>query len=87
MRVPTIHLNGTSHSELAAQFDRVSHALCEAVNALVDASPNGRDYYPQGPTAMKEAVAEHDLRVKTLQNLRQEIEAIQEAIADAEGGS
>ena len=53
--LPTVHRNGTSANVLFEQALRVMDAARELSEALVDAWPHGRDYYPQGPTAIREA--------------------------------
>lgn len=76
MRVPTIHLNGTSARELVDQIETAMGALQTAITALGETAPNGRDYYPQGPTAIGEAGREHQARIDRLQGVRQELEAL-----------
>lgn len=41
---PTVHLNGTSKRELASQLETAANSLRAAIQALEEASPNGRDY-------------------------------------------
>lgn len=53
MMIPTLHLNGTSRTELIKQLTDAGHALALAIDALGNASPHGRDYYPQGPDAFR----------------------------------
>ena len=85
MRTPTIHLNGTSKRELMAQHLKAGTALSAAVNALCAAAPNGRDYYVQGDTAVQEAQAEHESRIKALGAVFADLEKIIEAIDEQEG--
>lgn len=80
MMAPTIHLNGTSRDELIAQLETASLALYDAEQALAGMAPHGRDYYPQGPQALEQALAEHGARLQALQALRVEIHAIWESI-------
>lgn len=54
---PSIHLNGTSKGELLDQLQTVVTALEAALAAINAAAPNGRDFYPQGPEALTEALA------------------------------
>ena len=44
---PTIHLNGTSKDVLAKQYNDAVVLLRGALQAMEDAAPNARDYYPQ----------------------------------------
>lgn len=48
MRVPTVHLNGTSKGELLDQAHRAARAVANAITAVMQAAPNGRDFYVQG---------------------------------------
>ncbi len=80
---PTIHRNGTSREELAEQNQNARRAVQEAIKALVAAEPNGRDYYPQGPTVIQAALAEHVNRVSKLAEVLKELEELAEHICDA----
>lgn len=80
MLIPTIHLNGTSRGELVEQNLESFRAIGLAIEALYKAAPNGRDYYTQGPGAIHQALSEHADRVRRLENVRQEILTIAEAI-------
>ena len=71
---PTIHSNGTSKQALYDQMRAAWDALRAARRAIADAAPNGRDYYPQGDEAFREAVRQHHARLK----------AVGEAMADYE---
>jgi hypothetical protein len=86
MLCPTIHLNGTSKGELFEQVSDAIAALRAAEVRLDNAAPNGRDYYPQSTEALYTAQAEHVARLVKISQVRQELEAIQAHIADAEGG-
>ena len=80
MRTPTIHLNGTSRERLAEDYANAAGAVRKAINALNDAAPNGRDYYPQGDAAIGEATREHLERLHKLEAVRDELSAIAQAI-------
>ncbi len=58
-RAPTIHLNGTSKTALVDSITEARAKLWVAFIALQDASPNARDYYPQGDYAYIEAQKSH----------------------------
>lgn len=60
MIFPTVHINGTSKQELIRQWEDVLSNLQQSLKALKDAVPHGRDYYPQGPNVIFEAVREHE---------------------------
>jgi hypothetical protein len=85
MMIPTLHLNGTSRAELIKQLTDASHALRIAIDALGDASPHGRDYYPQGPDAFRQAHDEHIARFGRLFDVKTEIDALAMKIHDAPG--
>ena len=79
---PTVHSNGTSASELLGQLENVGGALVTAIKALEGAAPNGRDYYPQGESAIHEAREEHDARLQRLRIVYGEILAMHQGVAD-----
>jgi len=60
LKGPLIHLNGTSATDLEAQMRVCCDALRAAMNALYQASPNARDYYPLGDEAFAEAKSRHE---------------------------
>lgn len=47
LKVPTVHLNGTSGKELTQQLIDAHEAIRKAVDALHAAMPHDRDYYVQ----------------------------------------
>ena len=63
MILPTIHLNGTSREELREQVRCAHEAANDLRQALMEMTPNGRDYYPQGKDAIHVAVLEHTARI------------------------
>lgn len=81
MKIPTVHLNGTSREELVRQLEAAAHALDQACVALQDMQPNGRDYYPQGNDAIRQVCQEHAARQRKVADVRDEIRAIWEGIA------
>jgi hypothetical protein len=84
MRIPTVHRNGTSKQELEDQVREAYLQVSIAIAALEAASPNGRDYYLQGETAINEATKEHLDRMKRLVSVRAELMHIWEGIVDQE---
>ena len=82
MIVPTVHLNGTSKDELLRQVRNADSWICRAMEALREAYPNGRDYYPQGPGALKQATEEHRARIDRLVDIRTELLALEAAIEE-----
>lgn len=81
-----MHLNGTSRERLADGYRAARHALRKAEDALQEAAPNARDYYPQGPGAYEEAAREHRERQAALSKVREELFGIEEYLANLEGG-
>ena len=82
MKFPTIHLNGTSGDVLFEQLANAIGALRSAAVEMDKAAPNGRDYYPQGPHALREAMEEHDARIVRLLAIKKELEEICENVGD-----
>ena len=80
--IPRVHLNGTSREELVDQIRRALDALSKADDALAYMSPNGRDYYPLGDSAINTAIEQHRRRRLMLVEIRNEIGAIGEGIVD-----
>jgi hypothetical protein len=83
MITPTIHLNGSSRDRLVEGQLAILCHLREAERAMFEANPNGRDYYPQGDGALKQAQAEHVARLAKLKALMVEVCELVEAIQDA----
>ena len=81
LMIPTVHLNGTSQRDLLEQLSDANHALHEAGRKLAAACPNGRDYYPQGVDAILLAMTQHELRMRKLREIADEIQHIAEQIA------
>jgi hypothetical protein len=84
---PTIHRNGTGRDQLLEQVLEAGHKVYEALKALEAASPNGRDYYPQGPDAINTAVQEYTVRVYKLKEVWDDLQELAIHISDAEGGA
>jgi hypothetical protein len=84
MVYPTIHLNGTSKDRLLEDIEKAYAAINDAQQALRNAAPNGRDYYPQGPDVICTALNEHLARQQKLQDVLLELQDLAEHI-DAGG--
>jgi len=85
MTFPTIHMNGTSRDRLYEEICEVAGTVRAAIRAMESASPNGRDYYPQGPAALPAAAAEHRSRIERLSSVLAELQEIAEHIVDVGG--
>ena len=83
MRKPTIHMGGTDAESLAQDAKRARDALAKALDALTAASPNARDYYPQGGDAHAEAAREHAARIAAVMAVRDEMQAMFEHATEA----
>jgi hypothetical protein len=81
MIFPTIHLNGTNAQDLLEDQLKAMNAIRNAIQALQNAGPNGRDYYPQGSQAFQHAQEEHEQRLLVLRNVLAELETIAEHVA------
>lgn len=79
--LPIVHLNGTSRGSLISDRRDVVEALDTARQALANAAPNARDYYPE-PGRFEKAVEQHARRMKNLWDLEAEIQAEVEALVD-----
>lgn len=78
--VPTVHLNGTSKQALVDQYQDSAVALAEAIRVISTNGPNGRDYYLQGPDAIKRADQEHEARLRRLREVLADLERMVETI-------
>ena len=79
---PTIHLNGSSPERLRDGYRNARRALHKAMEAINEAAPNGRDYYPQGENAFNVAAKEHYERVARLKETLEELNALEEHVQD-----
>jgi hypothetical protein len=76
--IPTIHLNGTGFTTLRDEYAAAYDAIDKAMDALVKAELNGRDFYPQGPDAFYKA---RDERQAALDKLREAHQYVGEMLA------
>lgn len=79
---PTIHMNGTSAKELVDQQLEVVKSARELRRALARAAPNGRDFYPQGEDALRQARQQHDTETAWVVSIVSNHENILEALVD-----
>ena len=66
--IPTLHLNRTGATTLRDEYAAAYDAIGKAVDALVAATCNARDFYPQGSDAYYKA---RDERALAFDQLRQ----------------
>jgi hypothetical protein len=79
--LPTIHMNGTSRASLLGDLIAAIDALRLAGEAVGRTVPNGRDYYPQGAEAFRQAQEAHAKRARDIDAVRRELNEIAEGIA------
>ena len=84
MTLPTLHLNGTTATDLLEGYRRAMDAVQDAQDTVRATAPNGRDYYPQGPDAINAAQEEHASRLAALHRVFDEL--LELAVHCMEGG-
>jgi hypothetical protein len=80
--IPTIHTNGTGKDTLTAEYYAAYKAIKESINTLLDATLNGRDYYPQGSDAFYQAREERQDALSKLHQVKIYIEEVITGIAE-----
>lgn len=83
MQKPLVHMNGTSGEALLSGYVQAGAVLTKAIEALHDAAPNARDYYPLGDDAFSAARREHEGRAGRLMGVLKEIYELAEHVQDA----
>lgn len=74
---PTVHMNGSSAEMLHSDYVNAVYALNEAIAAVQQTAPHGRDYYVQDdPDAYVKARAQHLNRLACLNNMLRELETL-----------
>jgi hypothetical protein len=71
-----IHLNGTSGKDLWNEYHAAYEATKNSIDALCNATCNGRDFYPQGPAAFSQARSERDEALQKLREVKTYIEEV-----------
>lgn len=80
---PTIHLNGTGAKTLYKKYHEAWKAAHAARESLVQATCNGRDFYPQGDHACIMARKERDEHLANIYSLIAYLEAWLETALDS----
>lgn len=80
--LPTIHLNGTGADNLQQEYRAVRRAIAAAADALVAATCNQRDFYPQEPGAWERARAERAEAFRLLDQVSSYAEQWEQHAAD-----
>ena len=73
MVLPVVHINGTSREELIRLRCDAADKVRQALEALADMAPNGRDYYLVDGS-LRQAQDQHDRRASALRGVLDEIE-------------
>jgi hypothetical protein len=76
MKIPTVHLNGTSLDDLLDLHWTARSAVMQAIDAVQKAAPHGRDFYPQDRHAFLIASGEHTERLRKLESVKQDLDVI-----------
>jgi hypothetical protein len=76
MILPTIHMNGTSKADLLDRYMTALMAVEAAIDAVAQTAPHGRDYYPQGDDALRQAQAAHQSRLIRLHAIVLELDTL-----------
>jgi hypothetical protein len=82
MRIPTIHLNGTSGAQLVADWRAIAKASTTLTLLLESTPVNARDYYPQGDGAFAEAQADMIQLLHAARSIEREAKEVFEALFD-----
>ena len=76
MILPTIHRNGSSKDDLFDGYMAALAAMQTAIDAAAQTAPHGRDYYPQGDDALRQAQAAHQDRMRRLHAIAAELNTL-----------
>lgn len=80
---PIVHLNGSGRDNLLKQYRDAYDALHNAIGALIEMSPHGRDYYVHpDPEAFSNARQDNRKRIAKLNEVLDEISILRNRILD-----
>jgi hypothetical protein len=85
--IPTVHSNGTGAKGLRDQLIAVSRGLRSAMDAMGQAMPHGRDYYPQGDNALSDARKAHQDLIKQVSDIEKKYRVMGIGVSKAARGS
>ena len=80
--MPTLHMNGDSFVTLFEGHCEVAELLRETLSSLRANAPNARNYYVQGSDAFACARDEHMERVRKIESVLSDVEAILESLVN-----
>ena len=83
MILPTIHLNGTGAEDLLTGYRAAMESVGDALDVMMKARPNARDYYVQSDGAFRQATQEQTAREQKLQSVYDELLALAQHCNDA----
>lgn len=82
LEIPRVHLNGTSKEQLLEAIEEAYAKINDALQALAQTAPNGRDYYvkPNSGQALNRATDEHITRMEKLRDVQRQLQELAEGI-------
>ena len=78
--VPVVNLNGSSADSLIQGYADALDALRDAIAAMRQITPHGRDYQTEERTVLIGAQNQHEARLQALDNIYRELQFIAGAI-------
>lgn len=78
MIIPTLNINGSSAKDLIEPRMEARQAIQTAIEAMLKATPNGRDYPGDNSACVTDRITHYD-RIETLSRIGHEL--MQEAVA------
>ena len=82
---PMIHMSGTSRRSLLEGYINAKRAGEAFREAMIECSPNGRDYYPMHDRALREEQEDQTERLQKIKDVIQQLDALIEHCMDAPG--
>lgn len=71
--VPIIHMNGSDKETLEREYEAAARAVQAAIKAVEDITVHGRDYYPLGDDAFRQARDEHIEHLQALEKVKKDL--------------
>lgn len=81
IKLPTIHLNGTSKDSLMRGYESALKAIRHTLDEMDKIELNARDYYTQGPEAYREAREQFNEQYNSLCSVKEYLECVAYGIA------
>lgn len=81
---PTVHLGGTSKQALLDGYIAAGDRVREAIEAVQQTAPNGRDWFPPliGVNTFRAAQREHEVRLGILDAVLHDLEALAQHVSE-----